>query len=193
MSGPRKSGRPQERPLKPALISAEDQAAFQAAMTDVAPLPSPNRVFPSPPSISPRPRLHRPEEQAAAADSLSDHELNDYDADEALSYLRSGMPSQTLRKLRRGHWVVQAQLDLHGMSSEEARQAVWQFIVECRQLDIRCVRIIHGKGFGSLNREPVLKRKLRNWLMQKDDVLAFCQARPADGGSGAALVLLKAA
>jgi DNA-nicking Smr family endonuclease len=94
--------------------------------------------------------------------------------------------------LRRGHWVVQAKIDLHGLVADEARTYVAEFLADCKKRGIRCVRIIHGKGLGSRNREPVLKNKLRNWLMQRDEVIAYAQARQADGGSGAVIVLLKA-
>jgi DNA-nicking Smr family endonuclease len=87
--------------------------------------------------------------------------------------------------------VLQAELDLHGMISVEARQAVAAFLAECCKRGKRCVRIIHGKGLGSKNKEPVLRTKVKHWLMQKDEVLAFCQARTMDGGSGAVVVLLK--
>jgi DNA-nicking Smr family endonuclease len=75
--------------------------------------------------------------------------------------------------------------------ADEARLYVVQFLAECRKRGARCVRIIHGKGLGSKNREPVLKHKLRSWLMQRDEVLAYCQAREVDGGAGALVVLLK--
>ena len=101
------------------------------------------------------------------------------------------MPRLTLRKLRRGHWVVQAQLDLHGMTSDEARMNLVAFLNACKKNGHRCIRIIHGKGLGSKNREPVLKIKVRNWLMQRDEILAFTQARQVDGGGGAVVVLLK--
>ena len=96
-----------------------------------------------------------------------------------------------LRKLRRGHWVIQSQLDLHGMRREEAREALAEFLKQAVKRGIRCVRVIHGKGLGSVNREPVLKNKVRNWLVQKEEVIAFCEARNIDGGAGAVLVLLK--
>ena len=97
-----------------------------------------------------------------------------------------------MRKLRRGHWVIQNELDLHGMRSDEARAALAEFLRNADKRGLRCVRVIHGKGLGSVNKEPVLKGKVRNWLAQKAEVIAFCQARAADGGSGALLVLLKA-
>jgi DNA-nicking Smr family endonuclease len=89
--------------------------------------------------------------------------------------------------------VLQDQLDLHGLTVVEARELLIMFLNECRRHDARCVRIIHGKGLRSKNREPVLRNKVASWLMQRDEVLAFCQARRADGGSGAVVVLLKAA
>ena len=96
-----------------------------------------------------------------------------------------------LRKLRRGHWVLQDELDLHGMNRVQAAHAVAEFLRHCRARHFRCVRIVHGKGLRSHNREPVLKGKLTKWLAQRDEVLAFCQAPAADGGSGALFVLLK--
>ena len=96
-----------------------------------------------------------------------------------------------LRKLRRGHWVVQDELDLHGMNRVQAANAVAEFLRHCRARRFRCVRIVHGKGLRSRNREPVLKGKLRKWLALRDQVLGFCQAPSADGGSGAVLILLK--
>ena len=106
-------------------------------------------------------------------------------------YLRDGMSRHVLRQLRRGHWVVQAGIDLHGMVRNEAAERVAEFLLDCSNRGLRCVRIVHGKGLGSRNREPVLKNKLRIWLPRRDDVLAFCQAPDDDGGSGAVLILLK--
>jgi DNA-nicking Smr family endonuclease len=114
------------------------------------------------------------------------------DTDHELSYARAGIGPDTLRKLRRGHWVIQGQLDLHGMRREEAREALAEFLRNAVKRGLRCVRIIHGKGLGSVNKEPVLKSKVRSWLVQKEEVIAFCQARAADGGAGALVVLLKA-
>ena len=111
---------------------------------------------------------------------------------EEAAFVRDGLSRQVLRKLRRGHWVVQAELDLHGMTRAEARAAVADFLREAVRRARRCVRIVHGKGLGSKNREPVLKGKVRGWLAQREEVLAFCQAPAPQGGSGAMLVLLRA-
>jgi DNA-nicking Smr family endonuclease len=88
--------------------------------------------------------------------------------------------------------VVQSHLDLHGMNRDEARHHVALFLAECLQQGQRCVRIVHGKGLGSPGREPVLKKLVQGWLAQRKEVLAFCQARPADGGAGAVVLLLRA-
>jgi DNA-nicking Smr family endonuclease len=111
---------------------------------------------------------------------------------EELLYLRDGHTPDILRKLRKGKWVVQAHVDLHGLISDEARLLVSNFISDCKKRGLRCVRIVHGKGLGSRNREPILKHKLRGWLMQKDEVIAYAEAKKQDGGSGAVIVLLKA-
>jgi DNA-nicking Smr family endonuclease len=108
-----------------------------------------------------------------------------------LSFVRTGLSRQILRKLRRGEWSTQAELDLHGLIKLEAKIELVNFLYQCRQRGIRCIRIIHGKGLGSKNREPVLKLHVRHWLMQREEVLAFVQARPVDGGGGAVMVLLK--
>jgi DNA-nicking Smr family endonuclease len=134
------------------------------------------------------------DEQQALKDSLSDdfYPAHELESGEELLYLRAGQSPDVLSKLRRGFWVVQSQIDLHGLISDEAREYVAEFLGGCKKRNIRCVRIVHGKGLGSRNREPVLKHKLRNWLMQKDEVIAYAQAKPEDGGSGAVIVLLKA-
>jgi DNA-nicking Smr family endonuclease len=134
------------------------------------------------------------DEKQALVDSLSDdfYPAHELESGEELLYLRTGQSPDVLSKLRRGFWVIQAKIDLHGLISDEAREYVAEFLSDCKKKNIRCVRIVHGKGLGSRNREPVLKHKLRNWLMQKDEVIAYAQAKPEDGGSGAVIVLLKA-
>jgi DNA-nicking Smr family endonuclease len=112
------------------------------------------------------------------------------DSGDELAYLREGLGRDMLRKLRRGHWVVEDELDLHGMNRHAAAISVTEFLRHCRHRRLGCVRIVHGKGRGSHQREPVLKGLLRKWLVRQD-VLAFSQAPAAQGGSGAVLVLLK--
>ncbi|HEV2610641.1 MAG TPA: Smr/MutS family protein [Noviherbaspirillum sp.] len=171
-----------------------DTDLFRRSIGDVAPLTPPDKAHSTPPRPLPIAKHHLADEQAALEQSLSDEFNVDtlLDTDEGLSYAREGIGSDTVRKLRRGHWVIQGQLDLHGMRREEAREALAEFLRNAVKRGQRCVRVIHGKGLGSVNKEPVLKNKVRNWLVQKDEVMAFCQARAVDGGAGALVVLLKA-
>lgn len=172
--------------------SADDDAAlFHAAMRDVAPLPAANTVTPHHSAVSPVPRGAK-QQSSVVEDTLSDHIAVEMAAGDDWSYARPGMPHQTLRKLRRGHWGIQANLDLHGFNRDDARQALSIFLDACTQRMMRCVRVIHGKGLSSKNGAPVLKTRIGNWLLQRADVLAFCQARTEDGGGGAILILLKA-
>jgi DNA-nicking Smr family endonuclease len=166
---------------------------FKAAVKDARPLNT-DRIHHQPPKPKPIPQQFIRDERQALVDSLSDgfFPADELESGEELLYLREGQSPAVLTKLRRGHWVVQANLDLHGMISDEARTMVASFLAECKKRGIRCVRIVHGKGLGSRNKEPILKHKVRHWLMQKDEVIAYAQARANDGGSGAVIVLLKA-
>ena len=107
------------------------------------------------------------------------------------SFLRPGLSRELLRKLRRGHWVVEDELDLHGLKVHEASERVSEFLGRCARRSRHCVRVVHGKGLRSPGREPVLKGKVRVWLARREEVLAFCQAPANYGGSGALLVLLR--
>jgi len=185
-----------KRPVKPeppAEEPADDEALLREALKDVAPLPDPGKATLRGPPPKPIPVQKLRDDQQVLQDSLSDQipfEVGLETGDE-LVFLRDGLSNMVLRKLRRGHWVTQDELDLHGLRSEEARQLLVAFLNEALARGLRCVRIVHGKGLRSENREPVLKRKVGNWLAQRDEVLAFVQARPEDGGSGAVVVLLK--
>jgi DNA-nicking Smr family endonuclease len=178
---------------QPARPRDDDGDVFAKLFSNVTPLPAHGRALHAPVRPKPVPEQRLRDERAALADSLSDHITWDIDIQtgDELVYLRNGLSPQTLRKLRRGHWVIQAELDLHGYTAVEAREALVEFLNACRHDGARCVRVIHGKGLRSKNREPVLKTKVANWLIQRDEVLAFCQARQIDGGGGAVIVLLK--
>ena len=169
----------------------DEMALFHTAMRGVAPLPATDKVVPTGSKTPPVPRKKRYQEQVTTEDVLSDHISMEMEAGDAWSYMRPGISHQTLRRLRRGYWGIQDNLDLHGLTRDEARQALSIFLDACAQRKFRSVRVIHGKGLGSKNREPVLKTRIGNWLIQRADVLAFCQAKPEDGGGGAILVLLK--
>jgi DNA-nicking Smr family endonuclease len=135
---------------------------------------------------------YRRDEKAVLKESISD----DFDvgtlldADDLLSFRRPGIGTDITRKLRRGEWAIQRQIDLHGLRRDEAREHLSFFIREAHQQGIRCVRVVHGKGLGSPGKAPVLKSRVHSWLAQKNEVLAFVQAKPADGGAGALVVLL---
>ena len=167
--------------------------AFREAVKDVTPLPQRDRVLHNPPRPPPLPLQRRLDDKQALQDSLSDADPEpDLESGEALAFVREGMSPQVLRRLRAGFWAVQDEIDLHGARADEARALLVEFLNGARRRGLRCVRVIHGKGRGSLNRQPVLKRKLASWLVQRGDVLAYCEARPAEGGGGAAMVLLQA-
>jgi len=115
------------------------------------------------------------------------------DDDPTLSYAKDGVGPDVVKKLRKRHWPVQGELDLHGMTRDTARGEVGDFVRRCVRRGVRCIRIIHGVGYGSPNGEPVLRSVVHSWLVQLDEVVAFCVANRADGGNGALIVLLKPA
>ena len=135
---------------------------------------------------------HQLDELAVMQEALSDGFDAEtlLDTDDALSYRRAGIGTDVTRKLRRGGWSIQGQVDLHGLRREDAREALVDFIKDAARMGWRCVRVVHGKGLGSPGKTPVLKGKVQSWLVQKQEVLAFVQARPAHGGAGALVVLL---
>jgi DNA-nicking Smr family endonuclease len=148
------------------------------------------RTRPPPPPLA---RQREADEARALASSLSD-ELDPatlLETDAGLAYCRAGIGADVLARLRRGQWSIQRHLDLHGLTRDAAREALSCFVRQAARDGLRCVRVVHGKGNGSPGREPVLKGKVRAWLVQKSEVIAFAQAGAADGGHGALLVLLR--
>ncbi len=176
------------------MTDPDDLAAFHAAVADATPLLPPNRVFirPSPPP--PRPVQRHADERAVLHDSLfAPLSLQDrLEGGDEANYLRGGLSQSVLRDLRRGRWVIHDELDLHGLNRDEARALLGEFLAHALHWGKRCVRIIHGKGHRSPQKLSVLKQLVRGWLAQRDEVLAFCQAKPHDGGEGALIVLLRA-
>ena len=167
------------------------------AFADVTRLPQCKRTLKTQPRPAPVPRSRIDDERDALAMSKYGAEPapQSWDIGQELegeqTFVRRGLGTDVLVKLRRGHWAVQAVIDLHGMTAAEAHDALADFLLDARQKGLRCVRVIHGKGLTSRNREPVLKGKVRRWLSQWDDVLAYCEAVPHAGGSGAVIVLLR--
>jgi DNA-nicking Smr family endonuclease len=171
-----------------------DAELFRQAVGPVQPLRmAPQAALRRTQPPPPLPRQRQRDEAAALQETLSDafDASTLLDTDEHLSYRRAGIGPDVTRKLRRGHWAIQAELDLHGLRTDEAREQLGAFIREARRLGLRCVRVVHGKGLGSPGKTPVLKGRVQGWLVQKKEVLAFVQARPAEGGAGALLVLLQ--
>ena len=106
------------------------------------------------------------------------------------SYRRAGVGADVMKRLQRGDWRVQSACDLHHLTSDEARNALASHIQQSLQQGYRCIRFIHGQGYGSKGGTPVLKSKVQSWLVQMEAVTAFVQAKPEQGGAGALVVLL---
>ena len=166
---------------------------FRSNVGDVVPLDFSDRVVLAVPKPQPVPQQRINDNRRALQESLTEpftvDTLLEIDAD--ASFKRDGISQEIVRKLRRGHWIIQDELDLHGQRRDEAREVLSEFLKRSILRGFRCVRIVHGKGLGSINQEPVLKKLVYGWLSQKEEVLAFAQAKGVDGGSGALMVLLK--
>jgi DNA-nicking Smr family endonuclease len=169
----------------------DDARLFREAMSGVHRLESDKADFRRS-RPGPEPSFTRAEVQEVLQASLeSGPEPGEVETGDELSFRRDGLPATVFRKLRRGRYRIGAELDLHGLTAVEARQAVHEFLQEsCRQ-GTTVVRVIHGKGLGSGPGGPVIKRRVGRWLRHRDEVLAYCSARPVDGGTGALYVLLR--
>jgi DNA-nicking Smr family endonuclease len=179
---------------KPRKVEPEnDAAAFREAVKDVTPLPASDRRPLTRTPRAPTPLQRMEDERQALQDSLRAEESAELDLEsgDVLRYLREGVAPQVLRTLRAGQWAVQDEIDLHGLRSEEARVLLGEFLTSAYKRGLRCLRVIHGKGLRSPGGEPVLKKRIGAWMTQRGEVMAFCEARPAEGGSGAVMVLLK--
>jgi DNA-nicking Smr family endonuclease len=175
-------------------ISPEDSALFRESIGTVRRFKHDRAAITAPRSLSAPPRLRRSEgPQILIHDSISDdyHPAENPLSNSGVEFARTGLQQGVLRKLRRGQFTAEAELDLHGLTVIEARTALAHFLQLCRDRGTRHVRIIHGQGNSSREGRPVLKGKVYRWLQQLDEVLAFCPARPEHGGAGALYVLLK--
>jgi DNA-nicking Smr family endonuclease len=172
--------------------AASDKDLFVRAAGIVKPLPDKRKLHHKTSPKMPTVMQYQVDEKAVLKEAISD----EFDVgtllecDEHLSFRRPGIGPDVTRKLRRGDWSIQRQIDLHGLRRDDAREALSLFIREAHQQGIRCVRVVHGKGLGSPGKAPILKNRVHSWLVQKYEVLAFVQAKPADGGAGALVVLL---
>ena len=166
---------------------------FANAVGQVVPLRRAAHAAPERPRPAPQARQRERDDAAALVEAISDgfDAESLLDTDDALSFRRRGVGVDVVRKLRRGVWVLQDEIDLHGLRRDEARERLSAFLHEAIRSGKRCVRVVHGKGHGSPGKEPVLKAKVKSWLVQRNEVLAFTYARAADGGHGALIVLLR--
>ncbi|CAN7738852.1 Smr/MutS family protein [Pseudorhodoferax sp. LjRoot39] len=166
---------------------------FADAAGPVLPLRQPARVRLVPEQPAPIPVQQQLDEHRVLLESLSDEfdATTLLDVDDAMSFRRPGIGTDVTRRLRKGEWSLQRELDLHGLRRADAREALSAFIRDAHRQGLRCLRVVHGKGLGSPGRVPVLKSKVQAWLIQKQEVLAFVQARADEGGAGALVVLLK--
>lgn len=172
-------------------MSNDDKDLFRQAVSGAKPIKSDDRVAPAGEKPRPKARFSRADESAALAESL-ESDIDDLEAGsgEGLRFHRESVGKRTMRKLARGKYAVQAELDLHGMTIDEARPRLADFIKYSAQSGKTCVRVVHGKGLGSGERGPRLKPSVNRWLRKWDDVLAFVSTRQVDGGTGAVYVLL---
>jgi DNA-nicking Smr family endonuclease len=165
---------------------------FADAVGAVTPLRPHGRAAIARPRPAPEPRQRELDERAALQEAMSDEV--DIESllltDDGLSFRREGVGAAVVTRLRRGHWAIQDELDLHGLRRDEARSALAAFLRQAAQRGLRCLRVVHGKGHGSPGRQPVLKAKVQRWLGQSAQVIAFAQASGPQGGAGALIVLL---
>ena len=180
--------------LKVHPVNDEDKDEFQRAMSGTKPLHSERRVPPHKPKPKPLAKFARADEDAALEQSLNDDiDTIERAAGGALRFQRQTVGRRTMRKLGRGGYSVQAEIDLHGMTLAEAKPRLRDFIAYSAMQGHLCVRVVHGKGLGSGERGPVLKSAVNSWLRRWEPVLAFISTRQVDGGTGAVYVLLERA
>jgi len=170
----------------------DDSVLFRRLMEDTKPLRPSETVPAQRPRASARARFARQDEKEALRESLAaDIDETETGAGESLRFHRPSVGKRTMRKLARGNFSVQSEIDLHGMTVPEAKHALQVFISDCELRDYTCIRVVHGKGLGSGHRGPILKGKVNRWLRRWDPVLAFVSTRQVDGGTGAVYVLLR--
>ena len=168
----------------------DDVNLFRQTIGKVQPLKNSNLLV----KIGTKPKPYPKEKSvdfAASFNKTVDFEVENLSQEDILSFTGPGLQKNVLKKMRRGVFGLDAELDLHGLNSREAKQQLLRFLHHCVEDGCRCVHIIHGKGYRSPDNQPVLKNKINQWLRQHQDVQAFCSAAPKDGGTGAVYVLLR--
>ncbi len=186
-----------KKPRQNNKISEEEQQFFRDEMSGVRPLVTEKRIEPVKQKPAPKPKPKRrqndfDDNNLQENSFLSDPvDLRDLEINDVLFFARTGIQQKLQKKLRRGELPVEEILDLHGYTVAEAKIAILDFLYECRRQNIRYLQIIHGKGYRSEQKIPVLKTHVAYWLPQLNHVLAYSSALPKDGGTGALYVLLK--
>lgn len=174
----------------PSSVSDEDRNLFREAIGEVKPI-KPVQAAPTTKKPAPYPRMLEADEAAVPGELLDlSFDPATLEIGEELSFLRDGYPPKLLRHLKRGQFSVQDEIDLHQMNAAAAQATIIMFLAEAKRDGFRCVRIVHGKGLRSRASGPVLKGLTDRMLRRRDDVIAFASARPAQGGTGAVVVLL---
>lgn len=172
-------------------MNKDDISLFRSTVGPVEPIKDDKVLF-RPVKPKPIPFKSQEEDQKVIIEMLDgDFDPADLESGEEILFKRAGIQNKVFRKLRSGKYSIEAQLDLHGMTVAMAHNAISLFLMECRNRNRKCIKIVHGKGIGSKDGKPVIKNKVNLWLQRRDDVLAFCSARPNDGGTGAIYVLIK--
>jgi len=172
------------------ILSEEDSALFRQTIGKVKSVKKDTLLLK--PDKKPRPvpmsQIIERENPLEKGCNLPQEKLSQEDK---LSFITPGLQKNVLRKLRKGYFGLDADIDLHGLSSQEAKRQLLNFLYHCMENGCRCVHIIHGKGYRSPDNHPILKNDINVWLRQHKDVLAFCSTPPKNGGTGAVFVLLK--
>ena len=172
-------------------ISSEDSDLFRQSIGKVRKIVS-DKISPVASSKpKPYPKKEAPDLRDHLNKTISDQSIQKVSIDDNLNFLAPGQQNKVLKKLRQGYFGVAAELDLHGLTSNEAKQQLLNFLHSCLENGHRCAHIIHGKGYRSADNHPVLKNNLNLWLRQHKDVQAFCSAPSKQGGTGAIFVLLQ--
>lgn len=187
---------PASRKAPGTTLDAQDRALFRLAVKNVQPIKDTRRAILPPVASASSDILRERRQRAVGAEpgklpQISDHYAPVNVEQDDASFIQRGYGPDLVKGLRRGKWLIGASVDLHGNTLEEARDRLDRFLQSCLTHHIKCVRIVHGKGYGSKDGEPVLKQTVRRWLSQMADVIAYVECSEADGGSGAVQVLLR--
>jgi len=175
---------------KPIPPIEEESVNFATLIGPVRPVVVTQLPLPKP-KPKPKARFRRLDDRAVLEESLRHYPGDEWvDTGEELQFHRDHIATDTLRKLRRGEFTIESNLDLHGLTVEASRELLKEFLVDCRRRGLGCVRVVHGKGLRSGPRGPVIKRAINHWLQRVDFVVAFASAPRRDGGTGAIYVLL---